>query len=193
MNRLDAFLLYEALRLHFTTEDYNYFFYKGKFNISVVDENKTFVLDKLIDRYGNDLENFYIANFVHDPKVWMHELLTEDHHLIFLNWKKRNQSLTYMYKNDIISLLSKVKNFNDLFKNNNPYPILMILALRKTINIETFVILNSFLDFLSHWKSFINTDDPVFNSLKLKTVKYLPFIQFDKKLFKDILKSEVQM
>ncbi len=64
----EAFGLYQALKLHFTTDSYDYFKYAGKTNISVTTfENRKdkYHFYKLSRKYSNkeDLINFIVYSY----------------------------------------------------------------------------------------------------------------------------------
>ena len=110
MTGYETFELYQALKLHFTSDSYDYFKYNGKSNVSVTSfENRKdkYHFYKLSRKYPNKEEmiNFIVANFVEDDKSWVGNLLSED---AAQNYRKRQkviQSLSYTFENDCNSLI----------------------------------------------------------------------------------------
>lgn len=190
----DAFSLYTSLKLHFTTDSYDYFKYLGKVKTSVdAFENRKdkWHFYKLSRRLTNkdDLINFLVANFVHDENVWVGNLLDDDSDKIYRQRQKVIQSLSYNFQNDCEKVFSGVQNPNDVLKcEDGSYPKLLTLSLRKEIEIESLCLLNSILNFLPMWNRTI-TDTIRWPEYNRKIVKYAPFIPNDGVKFKMILKK----
>ena len=76
MTGYEAFESYQALKLHFTSDAYNYFTYNGKTNVSVTAfENRKdkYHFYKLSRKFTNreELISFIVANFVEDEASWV--------------------------------------------------------------------------------------------------------------------------
>jgi len=190
-----AFALYNALKLHFTSESYDYFKYHGKTNVSkqsfMVRKDK-YQFYKLSRKYGlEELKDFYVANFLQGDK-WVGDMNGPEGEDNYLQWQKRQQSLTYTFENDIMSLLDRVDNPNDLLVvKKNEFPKLMMHTTYGDIALETLVIMNDILNFFPMWSKEIY-DDLIWPSFKMKCVKYAPFIHYDKNKFKEILKENIK-
>jgi hypothetical protein len=190
-----AYALWNALKLHFTSESYDYFRYNGKTNVSkqTFTTNKSkYQFYKLSRKYDlEELKNFYIANFIQGKGDWVGDLL-QDGDENYTKWQKTQQSLTYTFENDIIVLLDKVENPNDLLVvRNNEFPKLMQYTTQGDITLETLIILNDLMNFFPMWEKEIY-DDIVWPSFKTKCVKYKPFLHYDKEKFKQILKEKIK-
>lgn len=192
MSAYDAYILYNSLKLHFNSEEYNYFKYSGKIRSRFVPENQLYVFDKLYKTYGDNLEKYYVANFVENPKVWVFDLLSEECRESYNIFMKKNESLTYIFKSDIISLVEGSNDINEIFKSTKDFPPLLKKTLQKNINLETTVILNSFLGFVNVWDKKLG-EDIIWKNFKLKLLKYSPFVRFDETKFKSILKEEIKL
>ena len=194
MTGYEAFSLYTSLKLHFNSDSYDYFRYNGKVNTSVdAFENRKdkWHFYKLSRRFDNEEQgrDFIVANLVHDPNVWVGNLLVEESNIQYRKRQKVIQSLTYTFTNEIESLVSH-NNPNDLFMiHDGEYPELLQKLLHDEISIETVCILNKILNFLPAWdKKIVDTIHYPNVSRKLK--KYTPFIQFEPTKYKIILKKE---
>jgi len=190
-----AYALWNALKLHFTSESYDYFKYNGKTNVSkqTFTTNKSkYQFYKLSRKYDLDeLKNFYVANFIQGKGDWVGDLL-QDGDENYTKWQKTQQSLTYTFENDIIVLLDKVENPNDLLVvRNNQFPKLMQYATQGDISLETLIILDDLMNFFPMWEKEIY-DDIVWPNFKTKCVKYKPFLHYDKDKFKQILKEKIK-
>ena len=194
MTGYEAFSLYTSLKLHFNSDSYDYFRYNGKVNTSVdAFENRKdkWHFYKLSRRFDNEEQgrDFIVANLVHDPNVWVGNLLVEESNIQYRKRQKVIQSLTYTFTNEIASLVSH-NNPNDLFMiHDGEYPELLQKLLHDEISIETVCILNKILNFLPAWDKKIN-DTIHFPNISRKVKKYTPFIQFEPTKYKIILKKE---
>jgi hypothetical protein len=64
------------------------------------------------------------------------------------------------------------------------------MTLQKDIHLETLVIMNSIMNFLPMWDKKI-TDTIRYPEFSRKVKKYVPFLQFDKEKFKNIIMKEL--
>jgi hypothetical protein len=190
-----AYALWNALKLHFTSDSYDYFKYNGKTNVS----KQTFSIRKdkyqfykLSRKYSlEELRNFYVANFVYGKSDWVGELL-QDGNENYLKWQKIIQSLTYTFENDIVHLLDEVEKPNDLLLvRSNEFPKLLQSVMNYSISIETVIILNDIMNFFPMWKKQID-DDIVWPDWQRRIEKYSPFIHYDKSKLKNILKEKIK-
>jgi len=191
-----AFALYNSLKLHFTSNSYNYFKYHGKTNVT----QDTFLKRK--DKYSfyklsrkfdiDELKDYLVCNFVFGKSSWVGEMLSQDGEEIYKKWTKTNQSLTYVFENDISKLLDSVDAPDDLFIiQSGSYPKMLSSVMEEDITLETFVILNSIMNFYPMFDKKID-DDIIWPNLKLKCEKYEPFLNYDRSKFRSILKQKIK-
>ena len=189
-----AFALYNAFKLHFTSDSYDYFKYNGKTNVSkdtFTNRKDKYSFYKLSRKYNlEDLRDFYLANFVDRDVSWIGEIANAEGEDSFKDWQKRNQSLTYRFEQDIIKLLELVDTPDQLLKVTNGYPILLEKTLQKETQIETLCILDDIMNFFPMWDKKIS-DPVIWPAFKKKCVKYRPFINYDKAKFKNILLEKI--
>ena len=196
MTGYEAFSVFQALKLHFTSDTYDFFKYNGKSRISVdafenrKDKYHFYKLSRrLIDR--DELIMFIVANFLHNENIWVGDLLTEESETIYRQRQKVLQSLSYIFENDCRKLFDGIDNPNDFLKvNDGEYPILLTRTLQKDVEIETLCILNSILKFAPHWNKSIGDTIrwPLYNR---KIIKYSEFLPKDVNKFKMILKKVI--
>ena len=182
--------LYQALKLHFNKDQYNFFKYSGKVNCKFIPESHYYIFDKLCKKYKEEVLDFYVSNFLENPSIWVNELLTEESNEIFLDYKKKKQSLTYLFKEDIINLLSEHKDLNETIKVKKDFPVLLMETLRKKINLETLIVLDMISNFFPYWDKKMN-DNILWKQLEFKCQKYRGFLNIDLDKMKTILKKEV--
>lgn len=190
----DAFAMFHGLKLHFTTS-YDYVKYHGKISIgkdSFMLRKDKFHFYKLSRKYKkDDLFGFYVANLVHNPKCWAGDLLTEDADSEYKVWLKTQQSLSYLFEQDLSTAFDSVDNPEELLRVvDGQYPMLYNLYLHDKIKKETLMILNDFLNFMPMWKKKVE-DDIIFPEFVKSCEKYSVFLSYDGQKLKRILKEKL--
>lgn len=198
----DAYCLYISLKSHFNTKSYDFFKYgkkKIKTNTYLSRSDRIF-FDKLAKRYKEqDLVGIIIANLLDNNHFWVGDFLSSDSEEVFVQWKKRTESLEYVFKQECDALFdfleqSKLK-FDDMFRcENGDHPILLKFLLRKEVSAETFAILNILVGFLNKWNDKMS-DDPVWSEVGVRYAKYEKFLAFNedrKKKFGKIVVDKVK-
>ena len=196
MTGYEAFESYQALKLHFTSDSYDYFKYNGKTSVSVTAfENRKdkYHFYKLSRKYTNkdELISFIVSNFGEDESSWVGFLLQEEAEMAYMKRQKVIQSLSYTFENDCKLIFEDCKlNPNTVLMTDGDYPILLTKAVRKEIQIETLCILNKILGFFPMWNKKI-TDTIRWPNYRKKCEKYTPFLPKDVVKYKLILKKVI--
>lgn len=191
----EAYQTYTALKLHFTTS-YNFVKYNGKVNSATVKSFETnkgkFFFYKLSRKYKQEeFFGFLVANFLNDPKIWVGNLLNETCEETHKNWQKVQQSLSYVFEQDLNRLMDLVDNPDDLLKVvDHQWPMLYTLYKQSTVHLETIIILNDIMNFIPMWTKKVD-DDVIFPDFVKICEKYKPFINYDKVKFTKILKGKI--
>jgi len=192
----EAYALFHGLKLHFTSK-YDYVKYNGKTNVTkdqfMLRKDK-FQFYKLSRKYKRDeLFGFYVANMLVNPKIWVGDLLSEDAESEYKVWQKTQQSLSYVFEQDIHRLFDSVNNPEELLKVvDGQYPLLYNLYMQDMCAKETLIILNELLNFLPMWVKKIE-DDIIFPEFVKSCEKYKPFLNFDKPKMLAILKKNLNL
>lgn len=181
----EIYIHYLALKRHFTT-DYDFFKYNGKVKASQqAFENRKdkFQFYKLSKR--RDAKEFILANMIYEPTLWIGDLLdNEKAEEVFTEWIKRQQTLSYVFKNDLSELND---DFNsNLLVNDGQHPRLLQLYNMRRVNVETLVIIDDLVHNFSYWERKI-ADPIIFPSINKFVGKVRPFIRYDKSKMKAIL------
>ncbi len=75
----EVFKTYLAIKLHFTTDNYDYFNYGGKVNCKLetfTKRNDRYFFHKLSKQYDKyEITDFFVANFLDDDRQWVGNLL----------------------------------------------------------------------------------------------------------------------
>jgi hypothetical protein len=195
-----AYSLWNALKLHFTSDSYDYFKYNGKTNVSkqTFTTNKSkYQFYKLSRKYDlEELKNFYIANFIKGNGDWVGDLL-QDGDENYTKWQKTQQSLTYTFENDIIYMFDSVDgaefwHIDDYFKPiDGGWPMLITKMMHEKISLETVCMLVDILGCMPKWEKQI-TEDIIWPTHRRIIKKYTPFIQYDKEKCKQMLKEKIK-
>lgn len=193
MTGYETYVLYNALKLHFTQDSYDFFKYQGKSRATVDSFEKRkdkYLFHKLSRKYNSqdEMAQFLIANFVEDPNIWVGQLLQEESEQIYQNQQKVLQSLSYVFENECRELFESVKNPNELLKTNGDYPVLLTKTLRKEVHFETLCILNKILNFVPVWDKKI-IDTIRWPDFKKRMIKFTTFLPSDVIKYKLILKK----
>jgi hypothetical protein len=191
LNGYETYCLYLALKNHFTVDKYDYFKYNGKTkNVSkeaFLSRKDRFQFEKLA-RKCPDPETHIMLNFMAD-KTWIGDMLDDDAFSSVTQHVKRIQSMSYYFKNEI----EKYDNLKDLFKmQDNGYPMFLNEYMRGDLSLETIVILNSFIGFISKFDAKLD-DDYLWSKFSFKARKFAPFLlrNLDKNKFKELLKTQI--
>jgi hypothetical protein len=194
MTAFESYKMYVAVKLHFTTDSYDYFKFNGKTKVSEANFEKRkdrYFFKKLTNRVKDpDILPYFVANFVANPDGWIGNMLRNDGDDNYKNWKKRMESLHYRFSEDVDFLLQQVNEFDHLFKVDETHPLLLKFLLGKQISMETFVILNQILDFIPQFDKSI-TETIVWKDVRRTVMKYTPFVSVDTVKYKHTLKEKV--
>ena len=192
MDAIDAYKVYLGVKNHFTLDSYDWFKYNKKVNVtydSFLKRKDKIFFAKLGNRKDAYLEEFLVSNFMHDTKMWVGELLSEECEDRYKEWKRRQESLTYVFKNemDFISGWTSTE-LNEFFNaKGGDQPPIIKKYLRKEISLETLAILNSLLQFVKRYDIMIH--DPIYKEVSKLCKKYQPFLNYDTTRMKKSLRE----
>jgi hypothetical protein len=192
---LNAYRMYLAAKLHFTTDKYDITEFHAKVRVSrkAFDErNQCSLYEKFADKFDSKLEmaQYLIANFAYG--AWGNTDIvygTAESDQNFKEWNRRKQSLTQVFKTDLskIKLEWETNNMLPLIHDLNSefprVPHLFQMFLGKHITLETLIIVDRFNPFLETWKKNMGQ---LFQEEIRRIIKTKPFIRFDEKKMKPI-------
>jgi len=191
-----AFAIFNGIKLHFTSSSYDFFKYNGKSNVTkqnFANRKDKYSFYKLSRKYRNeDLVNFYVANFLVKDITWIGDITGAEGEENYKMWQKRNQSLSYRFKEDIMYLVDKVSTSSDMIKvKDGQYPLLLNETMQGAVSIETLSILNHMMGFFEMWDKKIS-DTIIWPTWKMKCEKYTPFIHYDASKYKETFKEAIK-
>ena len=189
-----VYIEYLALKSHFSNVKYDYFKYNKKVRASATSFNARsdkYWFEKTSRKYKDEeIVDFLVANFIESSSVnqiWIGEIINSGEKT-YVEWMKRQQSLTYLFKEQSEELFSEIK-LEDAFNCSKGHPPILKKFLGGKISIETLVIYDIIFMFGNVFdKKLI---DPVWETVGLKIKKYKPFLNIDifhyKKLLREIV------
>jgi len=183
MNISDAYKIYTALRLHFTTDNYD--IRSGitprppKSGVKVNFKKKLEVLMKQYNYNQDEFINYLVANFLNGNEWGIFENTGPE---IYTEWKRIQESLTYTYTQDVKNLAWNVTTLEDAWDCSQGHPVILREYCGKRCRLETLVILNKLYRFTTEVDEQLVLD-PVWNSVSRTIHKYSPFIKVEKDKF----------
>jgi hypothetical protein len=194
MMPFDAYRCYLSLKNHFTKDSYDYHKYRGKSRATVQSFYKRkdrFWFEKVSrQKTDKEVEEFFISNFITctDPsKLWIGEMMREGEDR-YMQWKKRTQSLTYIFREET-EFLFQERKFDEVFDCSKGHPPILKNFLNGKISLETLVIYDKIFLFGKNFDK--KLQDPVWESVSLKMKKYSPFLNIEVFRYRKILKEIV--
>lgn len=192
MMPFDAYRCYLSMKNHFTKDKYDYHKYCGKSRATVQSFYKRkdrFWFEKIArNKSDKEVEEFFISNFITctDPsKLWIGEMMREGEGR-YTAWKRRTQSLSYIFKQEMQSILNN-EEFDSLFTKMNGHPPILKKYLSGDISLETLVICDRILEYRKDFDKKLT--DPVWETVSLRMKKYSPFLNIDVLRYKKLLKQ----
>ena len=190
----DAYKQYLSLKNHFTKEKYDYHKYCGKSRATVKSFYKRkdrFWFEKLArNKSDREVVEFFVSNFVTctDPgKLWIGEMIREGEGR-YTSWKRRTQSLSYVFKEEMESMLAN-QDINSAFASTSGHSPMLKGYLSGDISLETMVICDKILGYRTDYDKTLT--DPVWETVSMRMRKYSPFLNIDVFHYKKILKEMV--
>ena len=197
MNSYETYKLYLAIKLHFTTDNYDFFKHNAKVNSSLnsfLKRNDRFFFHKLTTKYNQqELVEYFACNFFENSKTWIGSLVRADGETNYTKWKKYTQAFTYNFRNDCVLIRNFIDGnnitFDDMFRiSNGQHPRLLRLFLSKQISIQTIIILDKILSFTKNWNKEI-VEKVIWPEISFKIAKLKPFVNFNITKCKFMLKE----
>ena len=193
----EVFKLYLAVKLHFTTDTYDYEEYGGKVNCKLetfTKRNDRYFFHKLSKRYNErDILDYFVANFTLNSGKWIGNLIQNDGREIYLDFKKRKESFGYHFRSDLVAINNDFNNrglsFDDGFLcGGGQHPRLLRLLIQKRASQQTIIVLDHFLSFSKNWDKEI-TENVVWPKISSTLAKLRPFVKFNATECKLIMKE----
>ncbi len=190
----ETYQTYLSMKSHFTNPKYDFFKYGGKSRATVSSFNKRkdkYWFEKTSRKYSDqEILDFLLSNFItaNNPQnLWIGEIINSGERN-YSEWMKRQQSLTYLFKEQLEELLSE-KKLDEVFDCSKGHPPILKKYLGGDLSLETLIILEKIFSFVKKFDKSIK--DPVWETVSLKIKKYIPFININIVYYKKILRKIV--
>ena len=190
----ETYQTYLSMKSHFTNKRYDFFKYGGKSRATMTSFNKRkdkYWFEKTSRKYSDqEITDFLLANFVttNTPQnLWIGEIINSGERT-YADWMKRQQSLTYLFKEQSKKLLSE-KELEEVFNCSKGHPPILKKYLGGDISLETLVIFEKIFSFGKKFNRKLK--DPVWETVSMKIKKYLPFLNINVFQYKKILREIV--
>lgn len=185
---------YLALKSHFSNVRYDYFLYNKKVRASessFLRRKDRYFFEKTSRKYSDkEIVDFLVSNFVatdNPSNLWIGSIINSGERN-YSEWMKRQQSLTYLFKEQSEELLSEIK-LEDAFNCSKGHPPILKKYLAGKIGIETLVIYDIMFKFANVFDKKLL--DPVWETVSLKISKYKPFLNINVFNYKQLLREIV--
>jgi hypothetical protein len=192
MSPFDTYQTYLSLKSHFTNSKYDFFKYGGKSRATIDSFNKRkdkYWFEKSSRKYSDkEIVDFLLANFVsadNPQNLWIGEIINSGERT-YAEWMRRQQSLTYLFKEQSQEFFSEIK-LEDALNCSKGHPPVFKRFLSGKLSLETFVIYEKIFRFSKDFDKKLL--DPVWETVSLKIKKYNPFIHIDVFQYKKILRE----
>ncbi len=183
---------YLSLKNHFTNPKYDFFKYGAKTRASMTSFNKRkdkYWFEKTSRKYNDkEVVDFLVSNFIsadNPQNLWIGEIINSGERT-YADWMRRQQSLTYLFKEQSSELFSETK-LDDALNCSKGHPPVLKKFLSGKISLETLVIYDKIFLFGNAFDKKLL--DPVWETVSLKIKKYSPFLNIDVFQFKRILRE----
>ena len=191
----ETYQTYLSMKSHFTNRKYDFFKYGGKSRATITSFNKRkdkYWFEKTSRKYSDQqILDFLLSNFLstdNPQNLWIGEIINSGERN-YAEWMRRQQSLTYLFKEQLNELLSS-KNLNEVFDcSNRKHPIVLKRYLGGEISLETLMILEKVFSFAKNFDK--KLEDPVWETVSMKLKKYNPFLNINVFQYKKILRELV--
>jgi hypothetical protein len=190
MSGFDCYSTYLAVTNHFKGK-YDFFKYHGKMQVKPTsyDARKDkYFFEKASRKFKRDDFVKYLVANITDGDSWIGELLNAKHEIAYKKWRKRVESLSYNFSEELSHVYDKEPNFNHLFViKEGRHPLLFRLYQRRKVSLETLVLLDDLVSYTNLW---VKQEDRILNETISLIRSYRPFLydftQYNKAKMKKI-------
>ena len=200
MSRITPFQcykLYIAIKTHFNNDKYDFFEKDGRVRAnqdSFERRNDKAFFHRIAKKYDDKkfLQDFFVANFIENNATWIGDTLEDEANDVYLSWRKNIDSLGYVFREDMKTLLEKIpgRPIADLYGvEDGQHPIFFKAVLEREVSFETFTILLSIVSekFKKEALDDKIEDEIIWPEYRRKAQKYQGFLDIENKRFREII------
>ena len=182
MEAIDVYIMYCAMKAHFSRKDYDFFKYGGKTKVSrdsFWKRKDRFFFVKLSKKYKTEIEirNYLVSNFIKDKSGYIANFSEENYN----SWLLRRSGFFDQF---VIEMKPFIKEFEPLFEvKNSSHPKLLKEFLGSRVSLETMLVLDELVSFSKKWDKQLE-DDIVWIDLKKLIENYKGFLTINKNRYR---------
>jgi|TARA_B110000967_G_C18817273_1_gene526788 hypothetical protein len=182
MEPIDVYIMYCAMKAHFSRKDYDFNKYGGKTKVSrdsfFKRKDRHFFV-KLSRKYKTTIEikNYYISNFIKDKRGYIANFSDEN----YKSWLLKRSGF---FEQFVIELSPYIKEFQPLFEvEGNNHPKLLKEFLGSRVSLETMIVLDELVEYGKNWDKLLE-GDIIWIDLKKLMENYKGFLTINKNLYR---------
>ena len=182
MEPIDVYIMYCAMKAHFSRKDYDFNKYGGKTKVSrdsfFKRKDRHFFV-KLSRKYNNTIEikNYYISNFIKDKRGYIANFSDDN----YKSWLLKRSGF---FEQFVIELSPYIKEFQPLFEvEGNNHPKLLKEFLGSRVSLETMIVLDELVEYGKNWDKLLE-GDIIWIDLKKLMENYKGFLTINKNLYR---------
>jgi|TARA_R110000796_G_scaffold53717_1_gene126030 hypothetical protein len=182
MEPIDIYIMYCAMKAHFSKRDYDFHKYGGKTKVSrdsFYKRKDRFFFVKLSKKYKTKTEimHYYVSNFIKDKRGYIANFNDEN----YKSWLLKRDNF---YEQFLIEMRPFIKEFEPLFEvKNENHPKLLKEFLGGRVSLETIIILDELVKYGKKWDEQLK-GDIIWIDLKKLMENYKGFLTINKNLYK---------
>ena len=182
MEAIDVYIMYCAMKAHFSRKDYDFFKYGGKTKVSrdsFWKRKDRFFFVKLSKKYKTEIEirNYLVSNFIKDKSGYIANFSEEN----YKSWLLRRSGF---FEQFVIEMKPFIKEFEPLFEvKGSSHPKLLKEFLGSRVSLETMLVLDELVSFSKKWDKQLK-DDIVWIDLKKLIENYKGFLTINKNRYR---------
>jgi hypothetical protein len=182
MEPIDVYIMYCAMKAHFSRKDYDFFKYGGKTKVSrdsFWKRKDRFFFVKLSKKYKTEIEirNYLVSNFIKDKSGYIANFSEENYN----SWLLRRSGF---FEQFVIEMKPFIKEFEPLFEvKGSSHPKLLKEFLGSRVSLETMLVLDELVSFSKKWDKQLE-DDIVWVDLKKLMENYKGFLTINKNRYR---------
>lgn len=175
MSGVEAYTIYLALKLHFTSPKYDYFKYNGHIKVNPekfsVRRDRYFFEKVAKNLSKENVVEFFVANFVKNPKIWVGNMNDEN----YTAWKSRVDSMLYMFERECGKLADELDDRDIKYLIHGNSPIILTAWKNEVISTETLLAIDHFTCVIAYFDQNLS-DDIIWSNKSFQLKKYRPFV-----------------
>ena len=182
MEPIDIYIMYCAMKAHFSKRDYDFNKYGGKTKVSrdsFYKRKDRFFFVKLSKKYKTKTEimHYYVSNFIKDKRGYIANFNDEN----YKSWLLKRDNF---YEQFLIEMRPFIKEFEPIFEvKNENHPKLLKEFLGGRVSLETIIILDELVKYGKKWDEQLK-GDIIWIDLKKLMENYKGFLTINKNLYK---------